>query len=148
MITYKTNTPLISLTREPSDFPKAKIQSGQDATDFIRMFYHDDLTLYESFYLLLLNRANITIGYAKISQGGISGTLVDQRIVCKYAIEALATGVILAHNHPSGNRTPSESDRAMTKRIQECLKVFDIQVLDHIILTEDSFYSFANEGLL
>jgi DNA repair protein RadC len=134
--------------REPSDFPKSKIRTGQDAADFIRKFYGDDLTLFESFYLLLLNRGNNTIGYAKISQGGITGTVVDQRIVCKYAIDSLATGVILAHNHPSGNINPSESDKSMTRNLQQCLRVFDIQVLDHIILTEDSFFSFANEGLL
>ena len=95
-----------------------------------------------------MNNSNETTGYFKISQGGITWTLVDIRIVAKYAIENLATGVILAHNHPSGELMPSEADRQITKKIKDALKMFDIQVMDHLILTEQSYYSFADEGIL
>jgi DNA repair protein RadC len=96
----------------------------------------------------MVDQSNHTIGYAKISQGGVAGTVVDPIIVAKYAIDSLSKGVILAHNHPSGNLTPSEADRTITNKIKAGLNLFDITVLDHIILTEDSFTSFADEGFL
>ena len=88
------------------------------------------------------------IGYAKISQGGIVGTVIDATIIAKYCVEALATSVILAHNHPSGGLVPSQQDKDITRKIKDTLKIFDCNVLDHIILTEDSFFSFADEGLM
>jgi DNA repair protein RadC len=99
-------------------------------------------------YILLLDRSHHTIGYAKISQGGVSGTVVDTRIVAKFAIDSLASGIILAHNHPSGNLKPSNADETITNKIKTGLGYFDIQVLDHIIVTEDAYTSFADEGLL
>ena len=96
----------------------------------------------------MLNQANKTIGYAKISQGGIAGTVVDVRIIAKYAVESLAVSVILAHNHPSGNLKPSEADLIITKKIKEGLKILDIKVFDHIILSADNYYSFEDEGNL
>ena len=97
---------------------------------------------------MTLNNSNETTGYFKISQGGITGTVVDIRIIAKYAIENLATGVILAHNHPSGKLMPSEADKQITRKVKDALKMFDIQVMDHLILTEQSYYSFADEGIL
>lgn len=138
----------ITLRREKSDFLKTKITSSSSAADYIRQFYHDDITIYESMFILLLNNANQTIGYAKISQGGIVGTIVDIRIICKYAIDALATGVILAHNHPSGRMVASEADKQITKKTKEALKLFEVNIVDHIILSETDFYSFADEGIL
>ena len=102
--------PLYELKKVKTDFPCQKITSAQDAANFIKNFYGDDIEIFESVFLLLLNQANNTIGYAKISQGGIAGSVVDIRIICKYAVESLSTGVIIAHNHPSGNKKPSESD--------------------------------------
>lgn len=131
-----------------NDVPKKKITSSSDAVDVIRQFYGDDLEIYESVFILLLNRANITIGWAKISQGGISGSVVDLRIVCKYAIDALASGVIIAHNHPSGNLNPSEQDNKVTRSIKEALNTLEIPLHDHVILTADGYYSFADEGLI
>jgi DNA repair protein RadC len=101
---------LFELKKIQTEFPSVKITTPDQAADFIRQFYFDDIEIFESFFILLLNQGNKTIGYAKISQGGISGTVVDVRIIAKYAIEALATSVILAHNHPSGNLTPSQAD--------------------------------------
>lgn len=145
---YKSKTPELKLKRVKTDFPKIKVNSSKTASDFIRRFYFDDITIYESFFILLLNRNNNTIGYAKIGQGGVSGTTADPKLIAKYAIESLASGVILAHNHPSGNLKPSQSDLQLTKKIVEMMKIFDCPILDHIILTEDSFYSFADEGLI
>jgi len=142
----KQNAYAFSIKKEKSDFPKLKITSSTDSVAYIRQFYGDDVAVYESFFLLLLNRSNHTIGYAKISQGGIAGTVVDPIIIAKYAIDTLSTAVILAHNHPSGNTTPSKADIDMTDRIKKCLILFDVKVLDHIILTEEGFYSFADNG--
>ena len=131
-----------------SEFTKVKITGSETAQKYIRQFYGDDIEIFESFFILLLNRANETIGYAKISQGGIVGTVVDKKIILKYVVESLASGVILAHNHPSGNINPSDADLRITKEIKELCNLIDSPVLDHVILTADSFYSFADNGKL
>ena len=131
-----------------SEFTKVKITSSESAEKFIRQFYGDDLEIFESFFILLLNRANETIGYAKISQGGIVGTVVDKKILLKYVVESLASGIILAHNHPSGNTNPSQADLNITKDLQQLCKLVDSEILDHVILTADSFYSFADNEKL
>ena len=136
------------LRKSETGFARVAIRSSKDAADFIRQFYSDDIGIFESFFLLLLDQSNTTTGYAKISQGGIAGTVVDPRIVAKYAIESLSPAVVLCHNHPSGNLRPSDSDIAITNKIKAGLQLFDITVLDHIILTEDSYTSFADEGKL
>lgn len=138
----------LELRRIASEFPKRKITSSLDAADFMRSFYFEDLTIFESSFILLLNQANQTIGYAKISQGGITGTVVDNRIIAHYAVQSLATGVILCHNHPSGQCFPSESDRTLTQKAKAGLQLLDIALLDHIILTDSSYYSFADEHIL
>jgi len=127
-------------------FEAIKITSSQDAEKFARQFYHDDIELYESFFLILLNRANTTIGWVKVSQGGIAGTVVDPIIVAKYVVDTLSSGVILVHNHPSGRLNPSDADKQITSKIKEGLKLFDSQVLDHIILSKDSYHSMADNG--
>ena len=124
---------------EGTDIEPVQVKSSKDAEQYIRKFYLNDIEVQESFYLLLLNRANITIAWAKISQGGVCGTVVDPKIVLKYVVDSLAMEVILAHNHPSGNVNPSESDMKITGRIQELLKVMDSSLLDHIILTKVIF---------
>lgn len=148
MKTYKSTISLFSLKKNSTDFKKVKIGSSNDAYEYISNFYGDDLDIFESFFLLLLNRNNTTIGYAKISQGGISGTVVDSRIIAKYCVDALASAVILCHNHPSGNTRPSQNDIDITKKIQSVLTLLDCKVLDHLILGGDSFLSFADEGLI
>lgn len=131
-----------------SEFTKVKITGSEIAEQYIRQFYSDDLEIFESFFILLLNRANETIGYAKISQGGIVGTVVDKKTLLKYVVESLASGVILAHNHPSGNTNPSEADIKITREIKELCNLIDSPVLDHIILTANSYYSFSDNGKL
>ena len=148
MKTYQKSLPLITLKKTKSDFPCAKIVTSADANEFIRNFYSDDIGIFESFFILLLNRNNTTIGYAKISQGGIIGTVIDATIIAKYCVEALAKSVILAHNHPSGGLVPSQADKDITRKITDTLKIFDCTVLDHIILTEDAFFSFADEAMM
>jgi DNA repair protein RadC len=138
----------LELRRIASEFPKRKITSSLDAADFMRSFYFEDLTIFESSFILLLNQANQTIGYAKISQGGITGTVVDTRIIAHYAVQSLATSVILCHNHPSGQCFPSESDRTLTQKAKAGLQLLDIALLDHIILTDSSYYSFSDEHIL
>lgn len=145
---YKSNVSEFGLKYKKSEFRKAKIQSSKDAADYIRQFYFDDLMIYESFFMVMLNRGNNTTGFVKISQGGISGTVVDVKLIAKYAIESLACSVIVAHNHPSGTLTPSDQDVKITRKIREALTLFDIQVLDHVILAEDKHYSFADEGII
>ena len=134
--------------KTPSNFEKVKIVSSKDAFKVIKQFYFDDIDIFESFFILCLNRNNQTIAYAKISQGGVNGTVVDIKLIAKYAIDCLASGVILAHNHPSGNLKPSNEDLAITKKVKEGLKILDIQVLDHLILTSQGYLSFGDEGIL
>jgi DNA repair protein RadC len=131
-----------------NSFEAVKITHSRMSADFIRQFYGDDIEIFESFFIVLLNRQNMTIGWAKISQGGVAGTVVDPIVVAKYAVDTLASSVILAHNHPSGNRTPSPQDKELTRRITKGLELFGIRVLDHIILTKDSYLSMQDEGLM
>jgi DNA repair protein RadC len=139
---------LFELKKVQTEFPSVKVNTSKISYDFIKKFYSGDIEVYESFFILLLNRANKTVGYAKISQGGVVGTYVDIKIIAKYAVDSLASSVILAHNHPGGNTAPSEQDKSITQRIKKALALLDVQVFDHIILTEDSYYSFADEGIL
>jgi DNA repair protein RadC len=104
--------------------------------------------IYESVFIIMLNKRNNTCGYAKISQGGISGTVVDIRLILKYAIESLASGIILVHNHPSGNMIASPQDIQIAKKLKKAAMYMDISLLDSIIISEDSHYSLADEGLI
>lgn len=139
---------LFELKKNKSDFEKVKITTSRNAYDVIRKFYHEDILIYESFFILMLDRANNTIGYAKISQGGIAGTVVDLKIIAKYCIDSLCSGVILAHNHPSGNLKPSIQDKEITKKIKNGLNLLEVNTFDHLILTEESYYSFSDNSEL
>lgn len=142
------NIKLFELKKLQTDFPAKKIAGTQDAANFIRQFWGDDIEIFESFYLLMLNMNNVTIGYAKISQGGIAGTVVDVRLICKYAVDSLCSSVIVAHNHPSGNLNSSSQDINITNKLKQALQLLDIKLIEHIILTKDAYYSFADEGAL
>lgn len=140
---------LFELKKIQSDFPTEKITTSNEAQLFIRQFYGDDIEVFESAFILLLNRQNQTIGYAKISQGGVAGTYVDPKIVAKYAVDSLASGVIFCHNHPSGNPAPSPEDISLSKKLKQGLNLLDINLLDSIILTPTSAYtSLADLGQL
>jgi len=146
--TYKSTISEYSLKYTKSEIQKTKITTSESASNVIRKFYFDDINIYESFFILLLNRANNTTGFAKISQGGTAGTVVDIKIIAKYAVESLSSAVIICHNHPSGNKQPSDADLNITRRIKDALLLLDIKLIDHIIITENDFYSFADNGNL
>lgn len=103
---------------------------------------------HEQFWIILVNRANKIIKKARISQGGVSGTVADPKIIFKMALEQLASGLILVHNHPSGNLTPSQADKELTAKIQQGSHLFDMKVLDHLIIGGQNYFSFADEGML
>lgn len=123
-----------------------KIESSKDA---YRIFLNilADLA-HEEFWVLFLNQSNKIIGKEKISSGGVAATVVDNRIVVKWAIERLASGIILVHNHPSGDLKPSRQDKLLTQKLAEAAQLFDIVVLDHLIISSSGYFSFADEALL
>ena len=139
-LSYKTKV-------KPSQRPK--ILSSKDAYNILLESWDDDkLEFVEQFKVLLLNRANRVLGVCKISTGGVSGTVADPKLIFAAAINANASAIILAHNHPSGQLKPSSADINLTKKIKEGGQFLEIPVLDHIIVTSESYYSFADEGLL
>lgn len=103
---------------------------------------------HEEFWVLLLNRSNMVIKKQLVSSGGVTGTVADPKIIFKYALEELACGIILIHNHPSGNLKPSQADINLTKKMKEAGRLLEIPVLDHLIFTDNSYFSFADENLL
>lgn len=123
-----------------------KISCSREAVDLMQPIIGD--LLHEEFWTIFLNRANIIIGKKQISIGGMSGTVADPKMIFKEALDQKALSIILCHNHPSGNNQPSAADIKLTKNISEAGKVLEINVLDHIIVTQHGFFSFADEGLL
>lgn len=103
---------------------------------------------HEEFWIIMLNRAHRVLQTKKISQGGLTGTVIDTRMILKYALDKKATSLIIAHNHPSGNKTASEADRNITEKIRKSAEIMDITLLDHLIIAGDSYLSFADEGML
>ena len=102
----------------------------------------------EQFWIILLNRANQVIRPELISEGGVSGTVADPKVIFKRALDKLASSIILIHNHPSGNLTPSQADIQLTHKLKEAGRCLDLPVLDHLIFTDHAYYSFADEGML
>ncbi|MCF8372595.1 MAG: DNA repair protein RadC [Bacteroidales bacterium] len=125
---------------------KDKITSSMDAVLIFQSLLGD--LPHEEFWVLFLNRSNKIIDKQRISQGGLVGTVIDVKIIMKMAIEKLASSIILCHNHPSGNAQPSESDISITKKLKQAGEFLEIAVLDHLIIADDSFYSFADEGFV
>ena len=123
---------------------KPKISNSQDV---YQLFQHLSDCQYEEFWIVVLNKANRVIDRYRVSEGGVTGTVVDIKRIFHHTLNILGTGLILIHNHPSGNINPSEADVAITKKIVEAGKLFDIAVLDHVILGE-GYYSFADDGQL
>ena len=145
---YKKSLNGLVISKQKTEIPSAKIISSDDAYEYVKQFYGGDIDIYESMFLLLLNRANNTEGFVKISQGGIAGTVVDIKLIMFYAIQTLSSNIILVHNHPSGNTTPSKDDKDITEKIKQGGKLLDITLLDHLIISKDSYYSFADDGEL
>lgn len=132
--------------KESEVIRKPRITGSKDCYEQLRPYLLD--LAHEEFWVLLLNRANEIIRPVQISQGGVSGTVADSKIIFKAAIEHLASGMILAHNHPSGNLRPSEADKDLTRRICAAGKLLDIPVLDHLIFADTGYFSFMDEGLM
>ena len=125
------------------------IKNSDDVVNVLRSIFNaDTLQWTEEFIVVCLNRANKVIGYYKVGAGGFSGVVCDVKVIMTMALQSSASSLIVAHNHPSGNLKPSENDRKMTDKINGACKLLDMTLLDHIILTADSSYSFAEEGQL
>lgn len=129
---------------------RQKINSSNDAfRQLSRVFRKDTVACQEEFIVMLLNQGNYPIGYYRASIGGISSTVADVRLILSVALKSLASGIILCHNHPSGELRPSESDKILTKKIRLSCELLDISLLDHLIVSPfDQYYSFADDGIL
>ena len=125
---------------------KPVVRSSRDIAQYLQASLKD--YNYEVFAVVFLNRANKINHFEIISKGGITGTVADPRIILKKALEEDATSIVLCHNHPSGNLHPSRADEELTKKIKDAAGYFDIKIIDHIIVSEEGFYSFADEGIL
>lgn len=125
---------------------KKSITDSREIASFLKDQLQD--LGHEVFAVVFLNRANRILHYEIISQGGITGTVADPRIILKKALEQEAVSLILCHNHPSGNLRPSKADEMLTQKIKDAGLLMDIRVMDHIIVSQDGYYSFADEGIL
>lgn len=126
---------------------RPKVRCSQDAEKLLRQVF-PSLEHVEYFYIICLNRANQVLGFHQVSKGGLSGTVTDVRVIFQVAIKSNTSGLILAHNHPSGNLQPSEADLKITKKIKEAGGFLDISVLDHLILSVDGYMSMADDNLM
>lgn len=125
------------------------INNSQNAYEILKsLFPADTISLQEQFVVLYLNRANRVIGSYQLSKGGITGAIADVRLILSVALKTLATGLILAHNHPSGNLKPSEADIQLTQKVKDAAKLMDIEVLDHMILSSNGYFSFTDDGII
>jgi len=125
---------------------KDNVGGSKDAFQILQLKLED--LPHEEFWIVLLNRANKVIDTKLVSRGGVSSTVVDSKVIFNYALESLASAIILAHNHPSGNLKPSNSDIRLTKKIVAAGKIMEVPVLDHIIVGDNDYFSFADEGLI
>lgn len=137
----------IGRRRKDSEAPKRpQITCSRDAYEVLKPHLMD--LPHEEFWIILLNRANHVLKCERISSGGISGTVADPKMIFKVALENLCSAIILAHNHPSGNLTPSQADKNLTKKLREAGTYLEVPVLDHVIFTDKAYLSFADDGLL
>ncbi|KPK88225.1 MAG: hypothetical protein AMS27_00275 [Bacteroides sp. SM23_62_1] len=126
--------------------PEEKISGSKDVFELFQPLLGD--LNHEEFWILLLSRSNRVLDRVRISQGGISGTVIDTRIILKNAVDRLSSSIILCHNHPSGNLKPSDADIRITNKLKDSAQIMDINLIDHIIVADNSYFSFADEGLL
>ena len=139
-LTYKSHV-------KPSLRPK--INCSKDAYNvLLENWDGSQIELLEQFKVMLLNRANKVLGLFEVSTGGVSGTVADPKIIFTAALKGGASGIIVAHNHPSGNLKASQSDIDLTRKLKEAGKLLEIQLLDHVIVTTEGYFSFADEGLI
>lgn len=127
---------------------RKKITSSLDAKDIFHSLIEKSIEYKESFLLLVLNNSNEILGIKKISEGGITATIVDIRLIFQTVLKAHGVGFIICHNHPSGKLEPSNADKHLTEKIKEGAQTLDLKLLDHLIITKESAFSFADEGIL
>ena len=146
----KVNEIQISYREKISTLKSSELNKSQDVERVIyKDWDKDTIGLQETFKILLLNNSNKVKGIYPLSIGGITGTMVDLRILFAIVLKTLSTAIILTHNHPSGKLIPSEADKKLTNKIKKAAQLFDVSVLDHLIIAPDGdYYSFANHGLL
>jgi DNA repair protein RadC len=125
---------------------KHGITSSKDVFNYFQPLLSD--LKHEEFWILYLNRSNKIIEKYRVSQGGVSGTVIDVKLVLKRAIELLASSIVACHNHPSGNRNPSDNDIAITEKLKQAALQMDMQLVDHIIIADNLYYSFCDEGIM
>ena len=141
------NIPEITLKFKSGIVEKTSITCSEDSYNVLKKFYDEDtIELTETFVVLYLNMNNKTLGWQKVSQGGIAGTVVDIRLIFATALKCAASSIILSHNHPSGNTTPSKIDLSITRKMIEGGKLLEIKILDHIIISDSTYYSCADNN--
>ena len=139
----------IQVSYKPNKMVSSKITTSFDAVQIIRKFWNEEtIEMQEEVKVILLNNSNCVLGIYNLSKGGITSSLVDVRLVLSVALKCLSPGIILVHNHPSGNLKPSLADLDIVKKLKESCKIMDINLFDSIIITKESFMSFADDGLL
>ena len=139
----------IEIIYKPNHYTKEALSSVKNAADILRMFWNPEtIEYFEEFKVLYLDKAYHILGIQTIGKGGLNGVFVDVRMIFQGALKANAHSIIVGHNHPSGNREPSESDLNLTQQIKEAGKVLSIKLIDHIIMTKDSYLSFVDNGYL
>ena len=137
----------IKVSYKSTKLPSITIGRSYDAFELLKQTWNSKtIELFEEFKIILLNRANNVLGIYNVSSGGVSGTIADARLIFSVALKTVASGIILAHNHPSGKLKPSQADLKLTKTLVEAGKLLQIEVLDHIILTSTGYCSLADEG--
>lgn len=139
----------LRLVRE-REIEYVKVRSSKDVYKFLmdNVYDWEEMDTYEMFYVVFMNNANDIVGVYKHSQGGMTGTLVDPRLILVTALKMGAVGIILSHNHPSGTLIASQSDKLLTKKMQKAAETIDMKILDHVIVTHKGYFSFADENLL
>lgn len=128
---------------------RRRITTSYEAFEALKLFWNmDTIYLFEEFYVLYLDRKNGVIGYRNMNRGSNCGTVVDTKLIFSIALKISASSFILSHNHPSGNMKPSNCDMTLTKKIKNGAETLDLKMLDHLIVTPETFYSFADEGII
>lgn|SRR3990167_3286729 len=148
---YKSQLPEISLKFKTGEQKNIQIKTSNDVFNIAKTLLNlDTVALIEEFLVIYLNKANRSLGWIRNSSGGITGTVVDPKLIFISAILSGASGIICIHNHPSGNIEPSQADIDITKRLKEVGKLLDITIIENLIISGnlDDYYSFANEGIL
>lgn len=139
----------ISYSQHIEHSKRIKVTTSKQAVEIFRYVWDEGtIELYESFMVILLNRNNRLNGVVPLAKGGITGTVVDIRLLFAIALKSASVSIIIAHNHPSGNLTPSEQDISMTKKVSASAELLDMKLLDHLIITKEGCFSFADDGML